>query len=71
MEIRDRTLKAARRLPPAERLRLAEQLVSDNQIVAFWEEWQLQLVEHGEVASDAEIDAIVAQVRAKRRRGKA
>jgi hypothetical protein len=66
----DAVLKAARRLPPAEQLRLAQELVSDTQIVAFWEEWQRQLAEHGDVASDAEIDAIVAQVRAERQRGK-
>jgi hypothetical protein len=66
----DAVLKAARRLPPAEQLRLAQELVSDTQIVAFWEVWQRQLAEHGDVASDAEIDAIVAQVRAERQRGK-
>jgi ribosome-binding protein aMBF1 (putative translation factor) len=66
----DAVLKAARRLPPAEQLRLAQELVSDTQIIAFWEEWQRQLIEQGDVASDAEIDVLVAQVRAERRRGK-
>src|SRR4029450_5907238 len=34
----DAVLKAARRLPPAEQLRLAQALMSDSQVVAFWEE---------------------------------
>jgi hypothetical protein len=63
-------LNAARRLAPAEQLRLAQELVSDHQVLAFWEEWQRQLAEQGNVASDAEIDAIVAQVRAQRQCGK-
>jgi hypothetical protein len=66
----DAVLKAARRLPPAEQLRLAQALMSDSQVVAFWEEWQRRLAEHGDVASDAEIDAIVTQVRTGRRRGR-
>jgi hypothetical protein len=66
----DAVLNAARRLAPAEQLRLAQELVSDNQILALWEEWQRRLAEHGDVASDEEIDAIVAQVRAERRCGK-
>jgi hypothetical protein len=36
----DAVLNAARRLPPAEQPRLAQELVSDNQVVAFWEEQQ-------------------------------
>jgi hypothetical protein len=36
----DTVLKAARRLPPAEQPCLAQELVSDNQVVAFWEERQ-------------------------------
>ena len=63
-------LKAARRLPPAEQLRLAKELVAGDHLVAFWDDWQRRLVEQGEVASEAEIDAIVAQVRAERHRGK-
>ena len=66
----DAVLKAAQRLPPAEQLRLAQELVSDTQVVAFWEAWKWQLAEHGDVASDVEIDAIVAQLRAERQRGK-
>jgi hypothetical protein len=66
----DAVLKAARRLPPAEQLRLAQELVSDNQVMTFWEEWQRQLAEQGDVASDGEIDVLVAQVRAERQRGK-
>ena len=63
-------LQAARRLPPAEQLRLAKELVAGDHLVAFWEDWQGQLAEQGEVASEAEIDAIVTQVRAERHRGK-
>ena len=66
----DAVLKAARHLPPAEQLRLAQELVSDNQVMTFWEEWQRQLAEQGGVASDTEIDVLVAQVRAERQRGK-
>ena len=63
-------LQAARCLPPAEQLRLAKELVAGDHLVAFWEDWQRRLAEQGEVASEAEIDAIVTQVRAKRHRGK-
>jgi hypothetical protein len=66
----DAVLKAARRLPPAEQLRLAQALMADSQVVAFWEEWQRQLAEQGDVASDAEIDAIVTHVRTRRQRGR-
>lgn len=62
-------LKAARSLPPAEQLRLAKELVSGDHLVAFWEDWQRRLEEQGAVASDAEIEASVAQVRAERRHG--
>jgi hypothetical protein len=44
--------------------------MSDSQVVAFWEEWQRQLAEQGDVASDAEIDAIVTHVRTGRQRGR-
>jgi hypothetical protein len=66
----DAVLKAARHLPPAEQLRLAQELVSDHQVMTFWEEWQRQLAEQGDVASDTEIDVLVAQLRAERQRGK-
>jgi hypothetical protein len=66
----DAVLKAARRLPHAEQLRLVQALMSDSQVVAFWEEWQRQLAEQGDVASDEEIDAIVTHVRTGRRRGR-
>ena len=60
-------LNAARTLPPAEQLRLAKELVSGDQLLAFWEDWQRQLAAQGEVVSDAEIDTIVTQVRVGRR----
>jgi hypothetical protein len=66
----DAVFQAARRLPPAEQLRLARELVSGDHLVAFWEEWQRRLAEQGDVASEAEVDASVAQVRVKRHRGK-
>jgi len=62
-------LKAARSLPPAEQLRLAKELVSGDHLMAFWEDWERRLEEQGAVASDAEIEASVAQVRAERRHG--
>jgi hypothetical protein len=65
----DAILKAARHLPPADQLRLAKELISGDHLVAFWEDWQSRLAEQGDVASDAEIDAVVAQVRAEHRRG--
>jgi len=37
--------------------------------MAFWEDWERRLEEQGAVASDAEIEASVAQVRAERRHG--
>jgi hypothetical protein len=61
-------LNAARQLPPAEQLRLAKELVSGDHLVTLWEDWQRQLAEQGEIATDAEIDASVAQVRAGRQR---
>ena len=61
-------LNAARKLPPAEQLRLAKELVSGDHLVTFWEDWQRRLAEQGDIASDVEIDASVAQVRAERRR---
>jgi hypothetical protein len=66
----DAVRKAARRSPPAEQLRLAQALMSDSQVVAFWEEWQRQFAEPGDVASEAEIDTIVTHVRTGRQRGK-
>lgn len=63
-------LKAARCLPPAEQWRLAQELVAGEHFVALWEDWQSRLAAQGDVASDAEIDATVAQVRAERRRGR-
>jgi hypothetical protein len=66
----DAVLNAARKLPPAEQLRLAKELVSGDHLVTFWEDWQRQLAEQGEIASDVEIDASVAQIRAERHRGK-
>lgn len=63
-------LQAARRLPPAEQLRLARELVAGDHLVAFWEDWQQRLAEQGDIASEAEVDASVAQIRAKRRRAK-
>jgi len=62
-------LNAARMLSPADQLRLAKELVAGDQLVAFWEDWQQQLAEQGEVAADAEIDTIVTQVRSERRGG--
>ena len=61
-------LNAARKLPPAEQLRLAKDLVSGDHLVAFWEDWQRRLAEQGDIASDAELDASVTQGRAERRR---
>jgi hypothetical protein len=63
-------LEAARRLPPADQLRLAKELIAGDHLVAFWEGWQRRLVTQGDVASEAEVDAVVAQVRAERHRGK-
>ena len=63
-------LKAARYLPPAEQWRLAKELVAGEHFVALWEDWQSRLAAQGDVASDPEIDATVAQVRAERRRGR-
>ena len=61
-------LNAVRQLPPAEQLRLAKELVSGDHLVTFWEDWQCQLAEQGDIASDAEIDASVTRVRAERQR---
>jgi hypothetical protein len=36
--------------------------------VTFWEDWQRRLAAQGDIASNAEIDASVTQVRAERRR---
>jgi hypothetical protein len=66
----DAVFQAARRLPPAEQLRLARELVSGDHLVAFWEDWQWRLAEQGDVASEDEVDASVAQVRVERRRAK-
>jgi hypothetical protein len=63
-------LTAARGLPPAEQWRLAKELVAGEYFVALWEEWQQRLAAQGDVASEAEIDATVVQVRAERHRGK-
>lgn len=63
-------LDAARKLSPADQLRLAKELVSGDHLVTLWESWQRQLTEQGQIASDAEIDANVARVRAERQRGK-
>jgi hypothetical protein len=60
-------LSAARKLPPAEQLRLAKDLVSGDHLMTFWEDWQRRLAEQGDIASNAEIDASVTQVRAERR----
>ena len=62
-------LEVARGLSPADQLRLAKELVSGNDLVAFWEDWQHRLAAQGDVASDTEVDAVVAQVRAGRRHG--
>jgi hypothetical protein len=59
-------LNAARQLSPTAPLRLAKELVSGDHLVTFWEDWQRQLAEQGEIASDAEIDTSVTQVRAER-----
>ena len=66
----DAILDAARKLSPADQLRLAKELVSGDHLVTLWQDWQGQLAEQGQVASDAEIDASVSQVRAERQRGK-
>ena len=66
----DAILDAARKLSPADQLRLAKELVSGDHLVTFWEAWQRQLAARGPIASDAEIDASVTQVRAERQRGK-
>ena len=66
----DAILDAARKLSPADQLRLAKELVSGDHLVTFWQDWQEQLAEQGQIASDAEIDASVSQVRAERQRGK-
>ncbi len=66
----DVVLNAARKLPPAEQLKLAKELVAGDHLVPFWEDWQRLLAEQGEIASDAEIDASIARVRAERHRGK-
>ena len=66
----DAILDAARKLSPADQLRLAKELVSGDHLVTFWEDWQSQLTAQGPIASDAEIDASVDQVRAERQRGK-
>jgi hypothetical protein len=63
-------LTAARGLPPAEQWRLAKELVAGEHFVALWEEWQQRLAAQGDIASEAEIDATVAQVRAERHRRK-
>lgn len=63
-------LKAARGLPPVEQWRLAKELVAGEHFVALWEDWQNRLAAQGNIASDTEIDATVAQVRAERRRGR-
>lgn len=63
-------LDAARKLSPADQIRLAKELVSGDHLVTFWEDWQGQLAEQGRIASDAEIDASVIEVRAERQRGK-
>jgi len=60
-------LKAARNLPPADQLRLAKELVSGDHLVAVWEDWQRRLAAQGDLASDEEIDAVVAQVRTAQR----
>ena len=66
----DVILDAARKLSPADQLKLAQALVSGDHVATFWESWQRQLIAQGQIASDVEIDASVAQVRAERRRGK-
>lgn len=66
----DVILEAARGLSPADQLRLAKELVAGDHLVAFWEDWQRQLAAQGDVASEAEIAAVVDQVRAERRHGR-
>lgn len=66
----DAILKAARCLPPAEQWRLAKELAAGDHFVVLWEDWQKRLAAQGDVASDTEIDAMVAQVRAERHRGR-
>jgi hypothetical protein len=66
----DAILDAARKLSPADQLRLAKELVSGDHLVALWEDWQSQLAAQGPIASDAEVDASVDQVRAERQCGK-
>lgn len=66
----DAILDAARKLSPADQLRLAKELVSGDHLVTFWQDWQERLAKHGQIASDAEIDASVSEVRAERQRGK-
>ena len=65
----DAILDAARKLSPADQLRLAKELVSGDHLATFWQDWQGQLAEQGQVASDSEIDASVSQIRAERQRG--
>ena len=65
----DAILDAARKLSPADQLRLAKELVSGDHLATFWQDWQGQLAEQGPIASDSEIDASVSQVRAERQRG--
>jgi hypothetical protein len=62
-------LDAARKLSPADQLRLAKELVSGDHLVTFWQDGQGQLAKQGQIASDAEIDASVSQSRAERQRG--
>jgi hypothetical protein len=62
-------LQVARGLPPAEQWRLAKELVAGEHFVAMWEEWQKRLVAQDGVASEAEIDATIPQVRAERHPG--
>ena len=66
----DAILDAARKLSPADQLRLAKALISGDRLVTLCEGWQRQLAVQGPIASDAEIDSSVAQVRAERQRGK-
>lgn len=70
MDAYQSVLEAALHLSPAEQLRLAKELVSGDHLVAFWEDWQYRLEAAGEIISESEIDAVVEQVRAERRRGK-
>ena len=66
----DAILGAARKLSPADQIRLAKALVSGDHLISFWEDWQGQLAKQGQIASDGEIDASVMEVRAERQRGK-